>query len=35
MSARLEWTSEVLALRAKVLMFWSDVMTAVNAHGPV
>ena len=31
----MEWTSEVLALRARVLMFWSAVMTAVNAHGPV
>ena len=34
MSARFEWTSEVFALRARVLMLLSDVMTAVNAHAP-
>jgi len=34
-SARFEWTSALLLERASVLMFWSEVMTAVNAHAPV
>ena len=35
MSARFEWMSELLLDRAIVLMFWSDVMTAVKAQEPV